>query len=285
MMKPALSFEEQLDLLIKRGLTCNNRKNALDILSRVNYYKLSGYSLHLRKDDAFHDGVSFDDIYALYVFDKRISSILMDLIETVEVSVKTKIAYYIAREISPIGHWDFDVFDDAERHVLFLDKFLKEQKRMEKKVLFIKHNKEKYGKIPIWVGIEFLSFGTVSHLYENMRTVDKKKIAREYFGLSYEILESWLRSISNVRNRCAHHSRIYNTYFIFKMKQDQIMKSNNVNNKSLFAVLIALKSLLLNQEQWGRICNELSTLVYENSNIIELSRMGFPENWKEILEV
>jgi|LGOV01.1.fsa_nt_gb abortive infection bacteriophage resistance protein len=283
-MKPALSFEEQLNLLIERGLKCSDRENALDILSRVNYYKLSGYSLHFREKDIFQDGIFFEDIYALYVFDKRISSMLMDLIETVEVSIKTKIAYYIAREISPIGHWDFDAFDDAERHVIFLDKFLKEQKRMEKKVLYIKHNKEKYGKIPIWVGTEFLSFGTVSHLYENMKTGDKKKIARDYFGLSYEILESWLRSISNVRNRCAHHSRIYNTYFIFNMKKDHIMVSNNINNKSLFAVLIALKSLLLNPNQWDRVCSDLSSLVKENETIIELSRMGFPQNWKEILE-
>ena len=284
MMKPALSFEEQLNLLIERGLKCSDCENGLDILSRVNYYKLSGYSLHFREKDVFKDGISFEDIYALYIFDKRISSMLMDLIETVEVSIKTKIAYYIAREISPIGHWNFDAFDDAERHIFFLDKFLKDQKRMEKKVLYIKHNKEKYGKIPIWAGIEFLSFGTVSHLYENMKTVDKKKIARDYFGLSYEILESWLRSISNVRNRCAHHSRIYNTYFIFKMKKDHIMRSNNINNKSLFAVLIALKSLLLNPKQWDRVCNDLSSLIEENKTVIELSRMGFPQNWKEILK-
>ena len=37
---------------------------------------------------------------------------------------------------------------------------------------------------------------------------DKKEIAK-YYGLPSKVLESWMRSISMVRNRCAHHNRLY----------------------------------------------------------------------------
>ena len=41
--KPPLSFKKQVELLISRGLIVDDKNVAEDILSRVNYYKLSGY--------------------------------------------------------------------------------------------------------------------------------------------------------------------------------------------------------------------------------------------------
>ena len=114
--------------------------------------------------------------------------------------------------------------------------------------------------------------------------LDKKHIAKNYFDLSIDLLESWLRSISNVRNRCAHHSRIYNTYFTFNLKLDRDMKTNNINNKSLFAIFMALDKLILNDEQWTRLIQSLSDLFTEYSEVVELERMGFPHDWLEILK-
>lgn len=41
--KPWKSYEEQLDLLIVRGLVVTDRSKALDYLQRIGYYRLSGY--------------------------------------------------------------------------------------------------------------------------------------------------------------------------------------------------------------------------------------------------
>lgn len=41
--KPWKSYEEQLDLLISRGLVVTDRSRALDYLQRIGYYRLSGY--------------------------------------------------------------------------------------------------------------------------------------------------------------------------------------------------------------------------------------------------
>ena len=42
-----------------------------------------------------------------------------------------------------------------------------------------------------------------------MLNKDKKAIAKS-FGVGYTYFESWLESISYVRNICAHYGRIYN---------------------------------------------------------------------------
>lgn len=43
--KPFKTIDEQLDLLIDRGLIVTDRDKALNVLSRINYYRLSAYSL------------------------------------------------------------------------------------------------------------------------------------------------------------------------------------------------------------------------------------------------
>lgn len=48
-VKPFKSYDEQVELLISRGLLVNDKENAKAILKRMNYYRLSAYSLTLRK--------------------------------------------------------------------------------------------------------------------------------------------------------------------------------------------------------------------------------------------
>lgn len=43
MDKHRLSYEEQVALLRDRGMTITDTASAVDFLSRVNYYRLSGY--------------------------------------------------------------------------------------------------------------------------------------------------------------------------------------------------------------------------------------------------
>lgn len=56
--KPFLAHKEQLDLLRSRGLTIHDAPKALLTLREISYYKLSAYSLTLRTDDVFHEGMS-----------------------------------------------------------------------------------------------------------------------------------------------------------------------------------------------------------------------------------
>lgn len=65
------------------------------------------------------------------------------------------------------------------------------------------HNFTRYykdGKIPLYAVIELFSFGMLSKFYSNMQSADKKAIAKIDFNVGYTYLESWLESISFVRN-------------------------------------------------------------------------------------
>lgn len=52
----------------------------------------------------------------------------------------------------------------------------------------------------------------LSYFYKDMLTEDKKAIAEE-LGTKPRLLESWLRCLTDLRNKCAHYSRLY--YWLF----------------------------------------------------------------------
>ena len=91
--KNALSFEEQADLLISRELIISDKASLVNILSNVNYYRLSGYwypFLERNKKtnkENFIEGTTIEQILDRYFFDKKLKFIVMQALEIIEVSV------------------------------------------------------------------------------------------------------------------------------------------------------------------------------------------------------
>jgi len=63
------TIEEQLEIFRSRGLTINDETQARNFLLRNNYYRISGYSLTLRKNDVFFKSAAFQNIVDIYQFD------------------------------------------------------------------------------------------------------------------------------------------------------------------------------------------------------------------------
>ena len=84
-LKKPLTYEEQiLRLMNDHNLTIENMDSALQILKKVNYYRLSGYGLGLTQmgdKDRYLDGTTLEQIYRLYKFDSLFRNILIHVIE------------------------------------------------------------------------------------------------------------------------------------------------------------------------------------------------------------
>ena len=115
---------------------------------------------------------------------------------------------------------------------------------------------------------------------------DSKKRIAHHFNLSTPyILESWMRSITYVRNLCAHHSRLWNRTLTLKPQLLQRPKyawlsSNNINPNKLFAfiscTLYLLKAINPNTST-GIHIHEL----LEKYPKVNIKAMGFPKNWEK----
>lgn len=92
--KKSLSFEQQADLLISRGLLCVNKNELIESLRHYNYYRLSGYCLAFEQArHSFYPGVSFSDLADAYEFDRKLRKIIMESLELIEIQLRTSLAY------------------------------------------------------------------------------------------------------------------------------------------------------------------------------------------------
>ena len=111
--------------------------------------------------------------------------------------------------------------------------------------------------------------------------IDKKKIASTY-GVGYTYFESWIESIAYVRNICAHYGRLYNAKLTKKprlYKQDR--EAGIINNK-VIGTLTCLKYLLSGSKGWYQFLDTLE-LLFDKYPYANKDKMGFHDNWKEIL--
>lgn len=284
-VKPPLTYDQQIQLLKNRGLIIKDEEFARRVLQSVSYYRLSGYSLSLRTDDMFHPGVTFETIYRIYQFDRKLRYSLQDLIERVEISFRTAVAYYLAHTYGPLCYKDPRYFKNGDYHRDFLAELNRLIEVNAHKELFIRHHIEKYGGVfPIWVVIEVFPFGLLSKLYNNMLTKDKETIAKPYCGFSSSYLGTWIHSLVNVRNICAHYGRLYNRRLTVNVPFGRKEKRFGIGPNTVFANIFILKHLIKEKQVWTTFITNLSALIDEYEDAVDISLMGFPERWKELLK-
>lgn len=105
-VKEFKTIEEQISILRNRGLIIDDEERAKNTLSNLNYYRLSAYSLTLRKNNNFNSNVHFSDIIQIYNFDMELRAILMYLLESIEVSMRTYIGYYHGKAYGALGYYN-----------------------------------------------------------------------------------------------------------------------------------------------------------------------------------
>lgn len=64
--------------------------------------------------------------------------------------------------------------------------------------------------MPFWVVIEAWDFGTVSKYFEILKGRYQNRICARLGIDNPRVLKEWLQELNTLRNRCAHHTRIWN---------------------------------------------------------------------------
>jgi abortive infection bacteriophage resistance protein len=193
-----------------RNLIVEDEEFALQKLKECNYYRLTAYTLHLKQDDVFVPGTTFEQIVRLYDFDSQLRNMLIPLLERIEIAFRTHIAYLLSNKYNdPQSYRNKEHFVNKADHAKILVDVDREINRSKEK--FSLHHKKKYdGQFPAWVAVELISFGNLSKLFGIMKHEDQRQIAKEYYSISAKYAKSWLSTLSYTRNLCAHYARLYN---------------------------------------------------------------------------
>lgn len=281
-------------------------------LGRIGYYRLSAYFYPFRKSttinnqtkilDDFRENTSFTTAFDLYVFDKKLRLLVLDALERIEVAIRTDISLTLGKH-SPWALEDPDLLDgkfskiaanqstSKTKHDEWLDRLKKKFGRSKED--FAKHFKNKYieSMPPIWIAVELWDFGTLSHFYAGMKKLDRDNIALNYGIPEGRMLESWLRCLNDIRNICAHHSRLWNRPLVStptlpkdgQMDSLQHIIADNNGRTRLYCALVLMRMLLIKinpSSTWHqRLKDHISTLP-PHPILLEASA-GFPADWRK----
>lgn len=290
--KPARSCADQLALLQARGMHIADRPAAEALLAHISYYRLSAYWYPFRRRDTcgevtnqFEPGTSFDAVLELYEFDRALRLLVMDGLERVEVAVRTCVTHRLGMVYGPFGHENANNFHERFDHTGWLQKLRTETTQSSD--AFVAHFRTHYAgfpALPIWMGTELISMGSLSRLYKGMQNRDKQAVAAG-FHIHPKRLQDWLHVLTYIRNVCAHHSRLWNRELAIRPQaMDEAEWSPPILPRldRIFCVLLMLRYLLDqtgNGAGWRQACTTLLQPLAVHGRW--RAAMGMPTDWQQ----
>lgn len=252
------TYRQLLGILRDRGMsikTGTQGSRVMRILEKENYYNVvNGYkdlfldSSSTSTDERYKPGTTFDEVYALYNFDREIRHIYLKYLLKVENAFKTVLAHEfsakyghdnylklqnfytgpstdkrVLRSIANTNHLNMETDKSqiehlsAEENIAAVIKLIGDiqqeiARQMSKHHQVVTHYMSEYGYIPLWVLVNVLTFGKITNLYKNMKPNDKMAVSR-VFGVQDIELHKYMDMCSLARNKCAHDERFFDMRF------------------------------------------------------------------------
>lgn len=282
-VKEPKNFFEQLNKLKERGCIIGDENYALMTLKRVNYYRLTAYFLPYKTSNGtYKKGTTFNNVHRTYEFDRKLSHIIFSVIEEIELTLRTQLAYFHSMKYGSLGYMDRNNFSKHHHHDRFLEHINKAIKNNRKQD-FVKHHIDNYeSNFPLWVMIELMTCGEISLFYSDMKISDKKEFALTEYGTTHNNLSNWLHCLTDLRNFCAHYARLY--YNLFPAIPPTPKGFSYTLGKRIFDYILVLKFLYGYPERISSVLiAPLQALIEEYGDNIQLTHIGFPDTWVDIL--
>lgn len=323
--KPFKTLDDQIQLLKSRNMRFRNEENAKYVLINNSYYGVinSYKDLFCRKtfdNEDDYGGQFFEDMLAIYDFDKSLASILYKYIMTIETTFKTSLSYYISHDLGSMQNQYLDKTKYSNGYRIstgnFSGSFSIEktffeinQKIKDTNITSIRHYTENHKNVPPWIVMPTLSLGVIYEWYRLVRPPIKTNVANTFLysnrdeTLNKEIFQQSLKTIHLYRNIVAHGSRLIMHEMPIEKRLrpnliKQYAKSNIINKRyvydrsyRIFALFSAVCILLSNRSTIKKnFINELrylfEQLKRENEPLYEilLFRVYLPKNFIELLQ-
>lgn len=307
MPKPFLTYDQQISKLTNdKHIVIDDEVIARKALKHIGYFSvIDGYKTPFINPMTriYENGASFEDVLALYSFDRDLRFIFFRYLCEVEIFMRQLISYnFCLRHGELQGKYlDKNNYDlSSPDKIDGVDKLLKTLRYhaiSDTKHSYLVHQRKAHKNVPLWVLMSTLSFGQTSKFYSFLKYKMKDDIAHEFPCLTKDDLETYLERLSLIRNTCAHNERLYCFEFDKDLPDTSIHVSLQIPIKGeqyiygkhdLFSSVIALR-YLLPEDSFSQFISELSACIdtyLEKAEHMTCEKlyayMGFPTNWKDV---
>lgn len=305
-MKQPMSTDELIEELRQGNrvqIDSDQIELARSFLNHENYYRFSIFPKLLPKPGPFLFSESID----LYYFDEYLRSSLYLFSSLIEINLKSSLIKYFVDnyqsddyEVSQ-AYLDLGIYHSQEWGEKIIRKFSETVE--ESQSPFIKHHRQyKQNCFPMWVLFEEITFGALDTFISQLnKSYLTNWISNTYDPTYKKSFVSWISNIRILRNKIAHNSRLYGSIIVANpsiLKKDKGMfkkimldEHRTIDRSStIFGSMYVIKNILYygrprDAHRWNAFLDELDQSIKRHSKVIELNKIGFPENWKGFLEI
>lgn len=252
--KRPTTVEEQIQILESRGVKIDS-EDAARVLEFVNYYRFCGYGLFFEEFDGgvrldkFQEKTTFSQIYELYLWDERLRFFLQKYLGYFEILFRSILNYTLVNDTQdPLWYINKDLFNETMDLVYLESESVAALDRaVENNELSAAHFKEAYPESkypPCWMMAEFFSFGKWSKIFGALKHKTHVKKVASKLKAPPDDVSSWIRSLVILRNRCAHHGRLWDYHYKIRPSLTPAMRRKGLDNGSLGTMIYILYDLL-----------------------------------------
>lgn len=231
--KPYMKIEEQIKLLLDRGLIIDNPQSAIKFITLIGYYPLiNGYGkFYLNQDDHFTPGTKIEHIYAQYILDRGIQRIVLHRIIDCEDELKTALGHIISRDF---GVWEKMPGENGyvPKTVSYLDpthyrwhkNTIPTLSAIKERIHSTPHTPTSYYRnhknhVPPWIAFRNIDFGHSINLFKSLKYPQKMEIIHRILPKTQLFTEEEQKKLVTdsfdllraFRNPSAHGSVLYRT--------------------------------------------------------------------------
>lgn len=287
--KPYKNTSDLVSILKKRGLIIYNEAKAINYLNNIGYFRLSAYFYPLLKipkaDHIFKNDSTFEQALDLYRFDRKLRVLIFNEIEKIEVAIRSVMINTACNHLKDI----FWITDNRYfyNQTYFQNSIAEIDSELSKsKEDFIKHFDDAYSDTypPAWMISEILPLGNICRIYKNLNDFTLKKKIAGHFQLHPKVFESWLMTISGLRNICCHHSRLWNRVFPVQAiapkntKNSWVGNSFEAGNDRVYFRICIIRYILFSVSPNNTFKEKLIDLLSKYPNV-DINAMGFTPDW------
>lgn len=203
----------------------------------------------------------------------------------IEIAIRSCITNYTSLETSNL-FWltDKSYFSNEAKFQVTLAGIDKELQNSKED--FISHFSETYleNYPPTWMITEIIPFGSLAHVYMNLKDKGLKKKIAQHFGLQAPVFSSWLIILGGLRNMCCHHARIWNRELPISPTEPKQMKYNWIDSsltdkRRMYYRICMIRYFLFTVSPNNSFKDKLKALLVTYPNI-DIRAMSFPANWE-----
>ena len=247
-MKEYRKPTELLDYIILKGVAVSNKKDALNKIKTYSYYSIINTYKDIFKNEKneYKKNVSFDEIYALYEFDKNLRSIFLKYSLEIELILKSLLSETLSSKYGIKNYLVKENFEDTidEKIIIKLIKVIEDEIiKQNGKHDAVTHYIAEHGFVPPFVLTKILTLGELSRFYSILKQSDRQNISKN-FKLSDKLLKQIITNMTIIRNICAHNDRLFSFRSKFMISFKYIEKNYNKKSVNIYMIMKSMKYLL-----------------------------------------